>query len=86
MNTRDMTLKVGRELSVFGGHGIDRKLPVMRTTPAVFWSERGNSYVVVYKEGNYRIISINGIGEIRWTVEEWNRDAESVAAIQYFLE
>lgn len=79
-------LRAGREVSVRGGFGVDRKLTSMRSNAWVFWGERGNSYVVVHGEKGYSICSINGIGEMRWTVEEWNRDAESNAARAYFLE
>jgi len=64
-------LRAGRELSKIGGHGVDRMLKVMVNQPWVFWSEGHNSYVVTQSEdGSYRLHSINGIGEIRWTVTD----------------
>lgn len=79
-------LRANRELTAYGGYGVARQLRVMESNNAVFWSKGGNSYVVV--EGNLgpRIASINGIGEVRWYVEDWNRDAESNEARRYFLE
>jgi outer membrane protein assembly factor BamD len=82
-----MTLRDGRDVTAYGGHGVDRQLATMESGPAVFWGARSNSYVVAQREdGRYRLLSINGIGEIRWTVEDWNRDAESEAARAYFFE
>ena len=76
-------LRQDRITTAQGGYGMNIQLPVMRNTPAVFWSKRGNSYVI---REDLKIVSINGIGEIRWTVEEWNRDECSNAAREYFLE
>lgn len=81
-----MKLKAGRETTERGGHGVTRQLATMRSDNGVFWSTRGNSYVVVETADGYRLYSINGIGEIRWSVEEWNRDEESQAARAYFFE
>lgn len=78
-------LRYDREATELGGYGVLRQLPRMETTPAVFWSERGNSYVAVKADGGVRLYSINGIGEIRWAVEDWNKDEESNAARRYFL-
>jgi len=81
------TLKLCRELTELGDYGVKRQLQVMRNSPAVFWSEQHhNSYVVVELSGKLRIVSINGIGEIRWYVEDWNSDPDSDAARDYFLE
>ena len=81
------TLKPGRELTELGEYGVKRQLQVMRNGPAVFWSQpRCNSYVAVELNGKLRIVSINGIGEIRWYVEDWNTDSESNEARDYFLE
>jgi hypothetical protein len=82
-------MRQDRELSYYGGHGVARQLTTMHSTPWVFWSPNSNSYVAVPTtagdpRGPFRIVSINGIGEIRWIVEEWNRDADSNAAREYF--
>lgn len=83
-------IQAGRRFTERGGHGVDIRLTSMRSNQFVFWSARGNSYVVV-RDGavnepeKFRILSINGIGEIRWTVEDWNRDAESEEARAYFF-
>lgn len=80
-------LKAGRELSKVGGYGIDRKLDHMRSLPWVFWSIGGNSFVCVANGAHgLQLVSINGLGEVRWTVEAWNRDPESMAARAYFFE
>jgi hypothetical protein len=80
-------LKAGRQLTRRGGYGVLRQLQTMRSDAAVYWGERSNSYVAVQNDaGSYAVYSINGIGEIRWKVEPWNRDAESLAAIDYFFD
>lgn len=82
-----MKLRAGRELTERGGYGVLRQLRSMQSGPGVWWSERGNSYVACRRDdGSLVAVSINGIGEIRWTVETWNRDAESLAAVAYFFE
>lgn len=82
-----MHLKLGRELTEFGGHGVLRQLRSTQSNAGVWWSERFNSYVACRRaDGSFVVVSINGIGEIRWTVEPWNRDAESLAAVAYFFE
>lgn len=82
-----MKLRTDRELTERGGHGVARELRVMRSDAAVFWSKNSNSFVACpTDDGSIRIYSINGIGEIRWAVEDWNRDEESLAARAYFLE
>jgi hypothetical protein len=66
----------------YGDHGVDIKLTAIGSTDSVFWSHRTNSYVVVENErGAFEIdgtkvslVSINGFGEIRWTVERWMID------------
>lgn len=63
------------------GRHVDVTLREIRTTPDIFWSERCNSYVLT-EPGTHprfklpdgtpvRLVSINGIGEIRWDVERW---------------
>jgi len=84
------TLKAGRELSTYGGYGVDRKLRTMRDDAAVVWV-RSNSYVCVRRDdGTFRVESINGIGEIRWTLDPaqvgWSGDGGAREAIAYFLE
>lgn len=80
-----MRLHPERKLSTFGGYGVDIKLTSMHNTPAVFWSKNSNSFVAVQTDNDIHIYSINGIGEIRWRLEEWNRDEESQDARAYFL-
>lgn len=80
-------LRSDRETVERGGHGVNRQLPRFGNCPDVFWSKGYNSFVCVRKEdGELRIYSINGIGEIRWAVEDWNNDEESNAARAYFFE
>lgn len=80
------TFRKDRQLATRGELGVDIKLKSMFSTPTVFWGARGNSYVtVVNDDSTYSIYSVNGIGEIRWKVEEWNRDEESNAARAYFF-
>lgn len=67
-----------------GGYGVDVKLNTMETTTDVFWI-RGNSYVLVAEDrGHFKtkdgtrvaIVSVNGIGEVRWVFWESSvRDA-----------
>jgi hypothetical protein len=65
-------------LSSYGGHGVDIRLSNSRTTNQVFWSQRGNSYVIVadddgphVKDGQrVALLSINGMGQIRWRVSD----------------
>ncbi len=79
-------LRPGRELTKYGGHGVERLLFNTRSDNAVYWSPRGNSYVAVERWPNeLQLASINGIGEIRWYVEEWNKDEESNLARTYFF-
>lgn len=61
----------------YGGYGVDVKLQSMKTSPSVFWSKAHHSFVVVddpqrgdfsYKGRRVSLISVNGIGEIRWKV------------------
>lgn len=82
-----MHLKSGRELTERGGYGVNRQLRSMQSNAGVWWSPKGNSYVACKRDdGTFAVVSINGIGEIRWTVEPWNRDAESLAAVAYFFD
>jgi hypothetical protein len=100
--TTKFQLKPGRELTQLGGHGVARQLPHTRSTPGVFWSPRFNSYVAVYdplravpyprqsSANPYFVASINGIGEIRWTVEldspSSSCDGEAALAVAYFFD
>lgn len=86
-----MRLRAGRELSQYGGLGVARELRHMRSTPAVYWSPTANSYVIVERpDGTYRIVSINGIGEIRWEIDPlslgWSGDNHAADAVAYFLD
>lgn len=78
-------LRAGRQTVKRGGYGVDRQLRSMVSGPDVYWSGRANSYVVIEEDGRHTLASINGIGEIRWTVESWNTDDESNAARDYFF-
>ena len=78
-----MKIRADRKVTEPGEHGMNIKLERRINSNQVFWSEKANSYVV-REDG--KIISINGIGEVRWYVEDWNRDEESNAARAYFLE
>lgn len=78
------------EVFEYGNYGVNCKLTSMQTNKDVFW-HRGNSFVVVddpqrggFLLGSQRVslVSINGIGEIRWPV--WSR--EVVQALQYAAE
>ena len=65
----------------YGGHGVDIKLQHPYNTKNVFWSRQGNSYVMVEADApsdrtfrtpdgrHVKLLSINGIGEIRWAAE-----------------
>jgi len=93
---RQFVLREGRTLTSLGGHGVARTLPNTRTTDAVWWSPRFNSYVAVYDPlrtwGNpYYVASINGLGEIRWLVEldhdaHYSGDQCSKDAVAYFFQ
>jgi len=88
-----------REAVEYGGHGVNIGLLTDRNTPKVWWSKDYNSYVVALDgrgewmmENGTRVnlLSINGIGEIRWGVAHWgmgmNRrfNDEERGAIEYF--
>jgi hypothetical protein len=61
-----------------------------RTTPDIYWSVRYNSYVLAEVRSNatpfeqrqaidfngrkVQLVSVNGMGEVRWTVEQWAID------------
>lgn len=80
----------------FGGHGVKVGLKGKGWDgAAVFWDTRGNSFAVVKpkpeQEGDKRVVSdqgvilvsINGIGEVRWTVFAtqggWDENKEATA-------
>jgi hypothetical protein len=93
-----MKLRADREMTQEGGYGADIKLNTRYNSSRVFWSPRGNSYVVMERDGWGRwepiqrptIASINGIGEIRWTIDPANPafalDSEATLAVGYFFE
>ena len=66
------------KLFEYGGRGVDVMLESKADPPEVFWTSTGNSYVLVRpsnesiatwshpKLGKCHLISVNGIGEIRW--------------------
>jgi hypothetical protein len=91
-----LKLRAGRLLTNRGGHGMDIKLQAMVSTNQVFWSRNHNSYVVVLQgsvnDGDpaYRVVSINGLGEVRWVLDpqesRWQCDNDAEAAFDYFFE
>lgn len=55
----------------FGNH-VDVKLSHTQSTADVYWSPRGNSYVLaenVLTPGEPLLVSVNGLGEVRWTID-----------------
>ena len=99
----EVTLKKGRELTELGDLGVRRQLHHMRSDNAVFWSDRGNSYVACLVPGNrelcgrsnfgdsrFVVLSINGLGEIRWYVEvdprQYSGDQMGQVAVSYFFD
>jgi len=93
---RTITLKADRELSTRGGYGIDRQLTDTNARPWVFWSgpPSWSSYVAVEREpGAFAVYSINGIGEIRWSLDPaavlagscYTGDGAAVQACEYFF-
>ena len=82
-------------LQAYGKHGVDVRLQSF-TSPGpdtVYWSERTNSYVCVAdthgpwvtSDGKpCALLSINGIGEIRWSVPAKPFDEEQIAAVKHF--
>jgi len=80
-----MKLRARRETVQRGGYGVQIALRHMRNDAKVFWSEQSNSYVVVDDGDQLTLLSINGIGEIRWRVLDTDRNAESNAAREYFF-
>lgn len=69
-----------RRVCQYGGYGVQIELNDARTTDTVFWCSRSNSYVIVSSADDYfgqwrtplgdrvAVHSINGIGEIRWSI------------------
>lgn len=65
------------EVFEYGGYGVNIKLTSASTSKDVVWV-RGNSFVLVDDpEGDFllgeqrvNLVSVNGIGEIRWDVRE----------------
>lgn len=65
-------LRAGAQLTERGGLGMDIKLQMIANTPQVFWTKLCNSYVVtrsIARPGTLLLVSINGMGEIRWDKE-----------------
>jgi hypothetical protein len=62
----------------------------MRNSAGVWWSTGANSYVAVQTTNGFRVLSINGIGEIRWELDPlnlgWTGDGDARAAVAYFFE
>lgn len=69
------------EIFEYGGHGVNIKITGMDpNNPDIAWV-RGNSFVMVEDQecGPFlcgttpvRILSVNGMGEIRWAVDAWS--------------
>lgn len=63
-----------------------RQLAHDGNTSSVFWSSEGNSFVMVpraegrfvHKDTDERcdLLSINGIGEVRWPISQWDKDRD----------
>jgi hypothetical protein len=100
---RQFVLRPGRTASLPGGYGVDRRLSHTHSTDAVWWSPSFNSYVAVYDPDRvaryprssdrspYFIASINGLGEIRWTIEldenhGYSGDSTARHAVAYFFD
>jgi len=95
------TLRPGRVLTVVKDGRAQIALHTMQNTPQVWWSPRpsASSYIAAqtaHRWGQhpadapqYIIFSINGMGEIRWSVEltnpGWSCDQSSQDAIDYFF-
>ena len=92
-------IKGGEKMGVYkyGGYGVDVKLISYSNPSDVFWSEKCNSYVIVEprdpdralfthpEHGPVNLISINGMGEIRWDTLPWDVDKpEQKAAMEFF--
>jgi hypothetical protein len=103
MADKTFVLRPGRTLALPGGYGVDRRLSHTHSTDAVWWSPTFNSYVAVYDQDRvaryprsdnrspYFIASVNGIGEIRWTIEldpthGYSGDQASRDAVAYLFE
>ncbi len=85
------------KLYSYGGYGVDIQLHSRYIPSDVFWGEKGNSYVVVTprapeqatlihpEHGSVNLVSINGLGEIRWNVQRFDaRQSEGHAAMKFF--
>ena len=90
--TTTWQLRAGRELTERGDYGVKRHLRTMQNSAGVFWSQpHANSYVVVRDRLiGFRVLSINGIGEVRWSIDPndlgWSGDSSARDAVAYFLE
>lgn len=80
-------------ISKYGGNGVDIRLTSVANTSQVFWSHKHNSYVIVedekgewsYYGKRVALLSINGIGEIRWRVTEMKGSTEGdTDAVHWF--
>ena len=100
-----MTTTMTRERRAveYGGYGVNLQLPRDNNTPEVYWSKDSqgrpnNSYVVATNPtGPWKmddgtrvdLVSINGIGEIRWRIEpppfrDLDVRHEPAEAVDYF--
>jgi hypothetical protein len=75
--TSKVTERTPGRVTAKGGLGFDIALTAMASTERVLWID-GNSYV----SDGADTWSINGIGEVRWKVERWNKEYR--ATREYF--
>lgn len=89
-----------RKTTPYGGHGVQIGLQHANNTAQVFWSQQYNSFVITPDpkgqwltpdDEQVSLLSINGIGEIRWPVMHYGsgmkyfrEGSEELAAIDYF--
>ena len=82
-----------KQFTAYGGHGVSIGLKHSENTDQVFWVN-GNSYVIVRSDkGEWStragcvtccLLSINGIGEIRWAVSPRYPEKGEMQAAVYF--
>jgi len=89
-----LVLRPERRLTARGGHGMAIKLYDMTTDATVWWSPKHkNSFVAEERDGQFYVVSINGIGEIRWVIpaEDGFKEypfggEETASAVSYFFD
>jgi hypothetical protein len=63
-------------------------IPLPGNTPSVFWTDSATYVVGAITEDSYMLYSVNGLGEIRWTIDPHivrETDKEAMKAIHYFF-